>query len=131
MEDKPTHPPAPVTVRPKMHHIWDGIAFRSVTPEEAAQLVAEDKAQDLSLKFISGTEMKRRSEFTGYKTKPARPATVEKVEDEVPSGKPEPEPLKHWLSYRSLVAADIGKPANKVTKAEVDVWLVQKGHVSG
>jgi len=51
----------------KTHLIWDGQDYREVTAEQAEELVANDQAQDLTLKMLSAMELKRRSEFAGYK----------------------------------------------------------------
>jgi hypothetical protein len=109
----------------RQHTIWDGVTFRQVSPEEAADLVAADKAQDLTSNKESAFSLKRRKQFTGYTAKPAAPTrrvSSQQDEDRAMTGKVIEEPMKHWLTYRPIVARKLDKPTNKVTKAEVDAW---------
>ena len=69
----------------KYHTIWDGVAYRQVSPEEAARLVKEDKAQDCSERMLSATELKFRRDFKGYQTREVRAE---------PTPEPTPEPEK-------------------------------------
>jgi len=55
--------------------IWDGLAYRQVSAEEATRLVAEDKAQDLTGKLHSALDLKFRHQFTGYQTREIRAET--------------------------------------------------------
>jgi hypothetical protein len=54
--------------------IWDGTQFLEVDAAKADELVEADKAQDLSKKFLSGTELKTRNQFTGYATRELKAA---------------------------------------------------------
>ena len=124
--------------------IWDGIAFREVTPDVAKQLVAEDKAQLLD-GSVDGGSLKYRRQFTGYHPKPEPEVVVspepetapepeapppEEVEVKACEGEVDPmakavktEPMKDWRTYRKVAAEALGKPLVKVTKAEVLKWL--------
>lgn len=52
--------------------VWDGLEYRKVSEEEADRLVEQDKAQRVDREFISGSELRLRSSFTGYHTKEKR-----------------------------------------------------------
>lgn len=110
--------------KPRMHFCWDGKQFITLSPEDAKRLVDEDRGQDLTLRPASATELRPRRSFSGYAAKP-----VEAVKsDEVPiASKPiETAPLKNWSAYRGMAATDIGKPANRVTKADVEAWWAKQ-----
>lgn len=47
--------------------IWDGIEFKHVSDSRADKLIKEDKAQ--KCEGLTGTQLKYRHEFEGYKRK--------------------------------------------------------------
>jgi len=78
----------------KYHTIWDGVAYRQVSPEEAAKLVKEDKAQDCSERMLSATELKFRRDFKGYQTREVRADTKVGLGTSTPDAKLHVEPKK-------------------------------------
>ena len=100
---------------------WDGIEFQELDVAEAEALVKADKAQ-----IIEGTvgafDLKYRHEFTGYNPQPEPVATKSEEPDPmskaIPQGK-----MKSWQTYKKIVADELDKPANKVTKSDVEKYL--------
>lgn len=92
--------------------IWDGEEFLVVTEIQARKLVKADKAQILSDGAIDGTELKTRSEFSGYNNKmmvtggSAKVAKPIKNEDKKPSeeNKQKTPPNKKVVSSKKIVA---------------------------
>jgi hypothetical protein len=103
--------------------IWDGINFRQVPPQEAEELEAADKCQNLTKKFYSGTELKFRRQFTGYKTRELR-AEIPPVVSIPTAAEPAKMPtIANWPSYRKAAAAYLNKPFNKTTKDETIAYM--------
>lgn len=97
--------------------IWDGLKFRHVPPQEAEELEAADKCQNLTKKFYSGTELKFRRQFTGYKTRELR------AEERVAVAPPTPTLTQNWQAHRKAAAAHLGKPFNKTTKEDTISYM--------
>lgn len=104
-----------------MKTIWDGESFRQVSDEEAARLIKEDKAQGEAEHGFS--HFKYRHQFTGYVTREMRAEAPVKVETPKPEKEEAPKPEKSWRQMRKEVGKAIGKPAMKVTKADVEEFL--------
>ena len=104
--------------------IWDGLAYRHATQEEAERLVREDKAQICP---VDGTRMKFRKQFTGYMTREMRaaPAPVEApvVKAKAPVKKKEKE--KTWHDYRKRAAKHYNQSI-KATKMKQVLAYMEK-----
>jgi hypothetical protein len=99
--------------------VWDGLTFRQIPPDEAERLEAEDKCQNLSRRFVSGTELKYRHQFAGYATRELRAAPVPVAVAVVTN----PESPSDWKAHREAAAAYLMKPLNKTTKADTIHYL--------
>lgn len=122
--------------------IWDGSEFRQVSKEEADKLVRQDKAQDLTdLPVVASDSLKFRHEFTGYsaskaKSPPPSPTPAPAAPLPTPTTPPAAQttkaavrddtPMKDWRTYRKLAAEAVGKPLNRVTKADVEFYLASQ-----
>jgi hypothetical protein len=90
--------------------IWDGLAFRQVPPDEAVRLESEDKCQNLSARFISGTELKYRHQFTGYLTRELRAASTPVAVVTVKSD--------DWKRHRGAASMHLKKKVNMTSRAD-------------
>jgi hypothetical protein len=112
---------------PRVHYCWDGEKFLHLSPEDAKRLVDEDRGQDLTERRVSATELRPRKAFTGYSRRVLKPVEAVKSEEVPIASKPiSDHPLKNWSAYRGIAARDIGKPANRVTKADVEAWWSER-----
>jgi hypothetical protein len=109
-----------------MKYLWNGNEFFVATDEEAKKLIAEDKAEDES--SHGNSHFRYRHEFTGYHTRelradaPIAPVPEAKTEEpDMPAQNPKDH--KSWRQYKKEVGQALGKPASKVTKAEVEEYL--------
>ena len=99
--------------------IWDGVAFKDVPEDEAADMVKNDRAQYTHLAY---SHLKFRSQFTGYQTREMRAEAPAPVVAAPVVAAPEVEELD-WKSYRKKAGKAIGKATLKVTKADVEAYL--------
>jgi hypothetical protein len=102
-----------------MKYLWNGNEFFVATDEEAKKLIAEDKAEDESMH--GNSHFRYRHQFTGYQTREMRAEAPTPEVEEVPAKNPKDH--KSWRQYRKEVGQAIGKPATKVTKADVEEYL--------
>jgi hypothetical protein len=106
---------------PTLNTIWDGITFRRVDSVEAEKLESEDKCQNLTRKFFSGTELKRRAQFAGYTTRELR---ADSFSNTSPGVFVDPR-LVDWKHHKKPAADFLGKPFARITRADVEAYLVR------